>query len=116
MTSNANPSVGVAVGGIGTFKYFAVYTTTTPSGKKVVLTEPCGERFGSNAGIADSNQRNLMALRTLLTVDRRLQMLRECLPGVHTVLIGNQGPMSEETLEIMRREAAVNNIEPVFPP
>ena len=100
------------VGGIGTFAYKVVYTATEGE-RKVILEQPCGERFGSTHGIADARERGNAAIVALLTADAGLQTLKERLPQlVSAFLISPRGIMDEGELQSLRSDASHNGLRP----
>lgn len=96
------------VGIIGNFEYLTDYVAKTKQGKRLKFTEHYGEeaqRFGSEMGIADSDERNLTALKHLITIDNALKSVREAIPSIDTAIVSSEGtPMSEEMYDKLQQE------------
>jgi hypothetical protein len=101
-----------AVGNIGNSEYSTRYTSRTTTGRKIVFNEVHLQKFGSEFGFADAQDRNLIALRGLITAESRLREIKKRLPNVET--LGPTHKMDETTQKEMWLQAKVNKVKP-FP-
>ncbi|GEM_PF-3399817 len=103
-----------AVGVIGTSRY-TVELIATGGKRKVIFTQPCGEkRSSSEYGIADRDDRERAAVLTLVTADAALQEVQKRLPQLISVsLLSGRGPLNEETRSRLRADARKLGVEPL---
>lgn len=100
------------VGTIANYEYSTRFQSETPTGRPIVFDEIYGSRFGSERGFADSQDRELYALKGLLTADDRLQRVEERLENVETALVGPRGIIDETTHQRMYEDAKKYNLSP----
>ena len=96
------------VGRIGTFRFSIELESRGQDGRLVKYEERCGEYKGSERGVAESDERSLVALQALSTLDLRLQKLVKRLPDLHlstNILVQGDRPMTDQELREMRRQA-----------
>lgn len=86
------------VGVIADFQHILKFTATTPRGREVVYRERLFERFGSEYGSADAEQRCDAVIRGFLLSEQKVKELQAKLPGVAVVLIGPTGRPMDDTL------------------
>jgi len=105
-----------AVGVIGNFEYLTDYVAKTKQGKKLKFTERYGDeaqRFGSESGIADSEERSRIALKHLVTADSALKRVNEAIPNIDTAIVTHKGtPMPKEVYDELQQEKEKHNISP----
>ncbi len=102
----------VTVGTITNFEYSTRFQSKTPKGRPIIFDEVYGSRFGSDYGFADSQERELYALKALLTADERLQRVKQRLPDVDVMLVTPRGKMDETTRQRMYEDARKHNVTP----
>lgn len=107
-----NGSFSSTVGNVGNFEYSTRYTSRTSTGRKIVFDEVHLQKFGSEFGFADAQDRNLIALRGLITAESRLHEVKKRLPNVET--LGPASHMDETTQKAMWSQAKEYKIKP-FP-
>ena len=107
-----NGATTASVGTIADFEYSTRFQSETQKGRPIIFNEVHGSRFGSDYGSADSQDRELYALKGLLTADERLQRVRQRLPNVKTALVGPRGTMDEATHQRMYEDAKKHNLTP----
>ena len=102
------------VGNIGDFKYQIELISTTPTGRKVIFNELCEKTFGSEYGFADAPKRNMAAIKGLLTIENRIDQLKELLSPyiAETYISGPQGKFDETLLEKLHRDAEKLGVKP----
>lgn len=100
------------IGRIGTYQYLTHFSSRTAKGREVVFNELHTERFGSERGIGDRNQRYITELKLAITIDTRLREIQERLPQVEVG--GLTVEMDSSEREDMWNEAKRLNVDP-FP-
>ncbi len=88
------------------YKYFTQLRSETPTGRPIVFNEifECGRDI-------DPEERGLYTLKGLLTVDARLQRVRQRLPNIKTALVGPRGATLDEAMRNrMYEDARKDNV------
>lgn len=94
------------VGVIADFQYILEYRVTTPRGRTVVYLDRLFERFGSDRGFSDAEDRQIAAIKHYLLAEKKVQELRAKLPDVSLDLIGPKGqPMDEAMYARLHQDA-----------
>jgi len=106
------PPIISEISEIGDFEWHGVLASKTSQGRKIIFGESYETRFGSDHGFSDMEERNMLSLRCLITLDDRLTKIKEQLPNVSVVIVENNEIMDTKTLESVRIEAAKRNLEP----
>lgn len=97
----------ISVGVIADFQYMLEFTATTPRGRKVVYRERLFERFGSDRGFADAENRRNSAIKLFLLGEQKVKELQARIPGVSVNLIGPNGrPMDDAMFAKLHQDAA----------
>jgi hypothetical protein len=104
-----------SIGRIGHSRYFIELIALTPTGRRVAYEEFCEERFGSEWGLADAQDRNKLAIRCLLTAEDRLKKLANLLSPykVQTFVKGPPGRLNEGFLERLHKDAETLGVTPL---
>jgi len=96
-----------SVGVIADFQYMLEFTATTPRGRKIVYRQRLFERFGSDRGFADAEDRRNAAIKLFLLGKQKVKELQAKLPGVSVDLIGPNGrPMDDAMYAKLHQDAA----------
>ena len=96
-----------SVGVIADFQYMLEFTATTPRGRKIVYRQRLFERFGSDRGFADAEDRRNAAIKLFLLGKQKVKELQAKLPGVSVDLIGPNGrPMDDTMYTKLHQDAA----------
>lgn len=95
-----------SVGFIGAFQYMLEFTATTPRGRKIVCRQRLFERFGSDRGFADAEERRNAAIKLFLLGEQKVKELRAKLPSISIDLIGPNGPMDDAMYAKLHQDAA----------
>lgn len=104
-----------SIGRIGHSRYLIELVAVTPSGRRVVYEEFCEDRFGSEWGFADAQDRSKSAIRCLLTAEDRLKKLADLLSPykVQSFVKGPPGRLDERLLERLHKDAETLGVTPV---
>ena len=95
------------VGAIANFQYMLKFSAMTPHGRNVIYREWLFERFGSDHGFADAEERRNAAIKLFLLGEQKVRDLRAKLPGISVDLIGPNGPMDEAMYTKLHHDAAI---------
>ena len=110
--ADSNTVTTTSVGRLGVYKYATLFTSQTPNGRYINYIEPNLQLFRSEYGFADYEDRQLAALRGLITADARLKEVQEQLPTVITALTSARGDFDQATLKLLYSDARKHNIQP----
>jgi len=106
-----NSARSITVGLIADFQYILKFTATTPRGRKIVYRENLFERFGSDCGFADYEERRNAAIKLFLLGEQKVKELQAKLPDVSVDLIGPENqPMDDAMYAKLHRDAAVRGV------
>ena len=90
------------------FQYILEFTATTPCGRKVVYRENLFDRFGSEHGFTDREDRRNAAIKLLLLGEQKVKELQKKLPDVSIDFIGpDDQPIDDETYAKLHQDAVV---------
>lgn len=107
MLSVKNTSKSTSIGKVGNFQHFLRFTSKTTRRKKAVYNESSFQRFGSDQGVADLEERNKADIKSFLIGEKRMKYVKSKLPGVTVCLIGPEGrPMDNILFERLHKKAA----------
>jgi len=96
-----------SVGVIANFQYMLEFTATTPHGRKIAYRERLFERFGSDHGFADAEERRSAAIKLFLLGEQKVKELRAKFPSISVDLIGPNGrPMDDAMYAKLHQGAA----------
>ncbi len=94
---NAKPMLEEKVGRIATCEYSTLFQSKTQIGRLIIFDEVYGSRSGRPHDFDDLQDRELYALKGILTADKRLQVIKQRLPNIKTALVGPNGTMDKAT-------------------
>ena len=100
-----------SIGIIAHFRYVLEFTATTPRSRKVVYKENLFERFGSDSGFGDANERRKAAIKAFLLGEQKVKELQAKLQGVTVDLMGPNGrPMDDRMYAELHEDAVVCDV------
>jgi hypothetical protein len=95
------------VGMISTFQYAVEYISTTSTGRKVILRQHLFERFGSEHGFSDSDERTKAAIKHYLFGEQKMNEMQKLLPKKMTVRLmdATDQPMDKTKFKMLHKDA-----------